>query len=277
MEDPSFQVRADEETGQTIIAGMGELHLEIVVDRLWREFKIDARVGRPEVAYRETLTRSAEAEGKYVRQTGGHGQYGHVQLRVEPGSPGDGVRFTSAIVGGRVPREYIPAVEKGVMEAAERGVLAGHPMVDILVTLLDGSYHEVDSSELAFKIAGSLGFKEAARKAVPILLEPMMSIDVIVPDEFLGEVIGDLNGRRAKILRIDSRPGTHTLASEVPLAEMFGYVTDLRSKTQGRSTFTMQFSHYSPVPRQIAEEIISKKVQKDLRPLADGRSMGRTV
>ncbi|MFQ5870344.1 MAG: elongation factor G, partial [Candidatus Zixiibacteriota bacterium] len=203
---------------------------------------------------------------KFIKQTGGRGQYGHVRLRVEPGTPGDGFRFNNAVVGGSVPSQFIPAVEKGILEAMERGVLAGYPVVDIQVTLLDGSFHEVDSSEIAFKIAGSLGFKEAARRAVPVLLEPLMSFDIIVPDEFLGEVIGDLNGRRAKILRIDSRPGTHVLASEVPLAETFGYATDLRSKTQGRATFTMQFSRYSPVPKEINREIISKRTQNTPSP-----------
>ncbi len=259
MEDPSFQVTTDGDTGETIMAGMGELHLEILVERLQREFAVGARVGKPQVAYRETLTHLSEGEGKFVKQTGGRGQYGHVKLRVEPGTPGEGFRFSNAVFGGSVPSHFVPAVEKGVREAMERGVLAGYPVVDILVTLLDGSFHEVDSSEMAFKIAASLGFKEAAKKAVPVLLEPLMSLDVIVPEEFLGEVIGDLNGRRAKILRIDSRPGTHVLASKVPLAEMFGYATDLRSKTQGRATFTMEFSRYSQVPKEISEEIISKR------------------
>jgi elongation factor G len=238
---------------------MGELHLEVFLDRLKREFGLEARAGKPEVAYRETLTRPAEAEGKYVKQTGGHGQYGHVRLRVDPGTPGLGFQFHSAIVGGSVPRQFVAAVEKGVVEAMDTGMLAGFPMVDVQVTLLDGSYHEVDSSELAFKIAASLGFKEAAKRAVPVLLEPLMSVEVIVPDDFLGEVIGDLNSRRARILRIDSRPGTHVVASEVPLSEMFGYATDLRSKTQGRATFTMQFSRYSPVPKGVDNEIISQR------------------
>ncbi len=259
MEDPSFQVKTDDETGQTIIAGMGELHLDVLVERLQREFKVEARVGKPQVAYRETLTCSAEGEGRFVRQTGGRGQYGHVRLRVAPGTPGEGFRFINAIVGGSVPSQFVPAVEKGVMEAMERGVLTGYPVVDIQVTLYDGSYHDVDSSEMAFKIAASLGFKEAAKRAGPVLLEPLMSVEVIVPEEFLGDVIGDLNGRRAKILRIDSRPGTHVLACEVPLGEMFGYATDLRSKTQGRATFTMQFSHYSPAPKQTDLEIVSKR------------------
>ena len=260
MEDPSFHVKTDGETGQTIIAGMGELHLEILIGRLQREFKVEARAGRPEVAYRETLSRSAKGEGKFVRQTGGHGQYGHVLLHVHPVKPGEGFRFNNAVVGGHVPSQFVPAVEKGIAEAMERGVLAGYPVLDVEVTLLDGSYHEVDSSEMAFKIAGSMGFKDAAKRAGPVLLEPLMSVDVIVPEEFLGEVIGDLNGRRAKILRIESRPGTHVVASEVPLGEMFGYATDLRSRTQGRATFTMQFSRYSAVPKGLEQEIISKRV-----------------
>ena len=259
IEDPSFQVRIDGESGQTIIAGMGELHLEILMERLRREFKVEARGGKPEVAYRETVTRSVEGEGKVVKQTGGHGQYGHVRLRVGPGTPGERLRFKNAVVGGRVPSHFVPAVEKGIREAMERGVLAGYPVMDIDVTLLDGSYHEVDSSEMAFKIAASLGFKEAARRAMPVLLEPVMALDVIVPEEFLGEVIGDLNTRRGRIHCIDTRDGTHVVASEVPLAEMFGYATDLRSKTQGRATFTMRFSRYGPVPKGTDEEIISRR------------------
>jgi len=259
MEDPSFQVRTNGESGQTIIAGMGELHLEVLMERLRREFKVGVKMGMPEVAYRETLTRLVESEGRFVKQTGGHGQYGHVKLRVGPGRPGERFRFVNAVVGGRVPGQFVPAVEKGILEAMDRGVLAGYPVVDIEVTLLDGSYHEVDSSELAFKIAGSLGFKDAAKRAMPILLEPLMSVDVLVPEEYLGEVLGDLNSRRAKILSIESRNGTHLLASEVPLAEMFGYATHLRSRTQGRATFTMQFCRYGPVPRGINEEIISKR------------------
>jgi elongation factor G len=260
MEDPSFQVRTDNETGQTIIAGMGELHLEVLMARLLREFKVETKAGTPQVAYRETLTKSTEGEGKFIKQTGGHGQYGHVRLRVRPRPSGEGFRFQSAVVGGRVPSQFVPAVEKGIVEAMERGILAGYPVVDIEVTLLDGSYHEVDSSDMAFKIAASLGFKAAAKRAAPVLLEPLMAVDVIVSEDSLGDVIGDLNGRRAKILRIDSRPATHVLASEVPLAEMFGYATDLRSKTQGRATFTMQFCRYSPVPQGIDQAIISKRI-----------------
>jgi len=258
VEDPSFRVKYDEETGQTIISGMGELHLEIIVDRLLREFQVEARVGVPRVAYKETITTMAESEGKFIRQTGGRGQYGRVFLRLEPQGPGKGFKFSNEITGGAVPKEYIPAVEKGVLEAMERGVLAGYPMVDVKVMLLDGSYHQVDSSEQAFRIAGSIGFKEAARKASPTLLEPVMSIQVIVPEAFLGKVVGDMNARRGRITRIESRPGSHLILAEVPLAETFGYATDLRSSTQGRATFTMQFSHYERVPTSLAEGLISK-------------------
>src|SRR5215469_4931982 len=258
VEDPSFRVRTDEETGQTIIAGMGELHLEIIVDRLVREFKVEANVGKPQVAYRETITRQAEAEGKYIRQTGGRGQYGHIWLRLTPNQPGAGFSFESKIVGGVVPKEYIPAVEKGVIEAAESGVLAGFPMVDIKVEAIDGSYHEVDSSEIAFKIAGSMGFKEATAAAKPVLLEPIMECEVVTPDEFMGDVIGDLNSRRGKVHGMAPRSGVQVIEAQVPLAEMFGYATDLRSRTQGRATYTMQFSHYAPVPKQVGEEIMAK-------------------
>jgi elongation factor G len=258
VEDPSFRVKHDDETGQTIISGMGELHLEIIVDRLLREFQVEARVGIPRVAYKETITKVAESEGKFIRQTGGRGQYGRVFLRLEPQGPGKGFEFSNKITGGAVPKEYIPAVEKGVLEAMKRGVLAGYPMVDVKVMLLDGSYHQVDSSEQAFRIAGSIGFKEAARKASPTLLEPVMSIQVIVPEAFLGKVVGDMNARRGRITRIESRPGSHLILAEVPLAETFGYATDLRSSTQGRATFTMQFSHYDRVVTSLAEELISK-------------------
>jgi elongation factor G len=258
LEDPSFRVKSDEETGQTLISGMGELHLEIIVGRLVREFQVDARVGIPQVAYRETITKGAESEGKFVRQTGGRGQYGRVFLRLEPQEPGGGFEFSNEISGGVVPKEYIPAVEKGVIEAMEGGVLAGFPMVDIRVILLDGSYHRVDSSEHAFRIAGSMGFKEAARKAGLALLEPVMSIQVIVPEAFLGTVVGDINARRGRIIKIGSRPGSHLVMAEVPLAETFGYATALRSSTQGRATFTMQFSRYERVPTSLAEGIISK-------------------
>jgi elongation factor G len=258
QEDPSLRLNTDEETGQTIISGMGELHLEIIVDRLLREFKVDANVGKPQVAYRETIQSKAEAEGKYIRQTGGRGQYGHVYLEVEPLEAGKGFEFVNKIVGGAIPKEYIPAVEKGIREALENGVLAGYPMVDFRVTLTDGSYHDVDSSEMAFKIAGSMGFKEAARRATPTLLEPVMSLEVIVPEVYMGDVIGDLNSRRGKIHGMRVRAGAQVITADVPLREMFGYATDLRSKTQGRGTFSMQFSRYEPVPKQIAEEIIGK-------------------
>jgi elongation factor G len=258
VEDPSFRVRSDEETGQTIIAGMGELHLEIIVDRLLREFKVEANVGKPQVAYRETITRSMEAEGRYIRQTGGRGQYGHIWLRVIPNQPGKGFSFENEIVGGVVPREYIPAVEKGVVEAMQNGVVAGYPMVDLRVEAFDGSYHEVDSSEIAFKIAGSMAFKEACNAAHPVLLEPIMNCEVVTPEEFMGDVIGDLNSRRGKIQGMNPRPGVQVIVAQVPLAQMFGYATDLRSRTQGRATYTMQFGHYAQVPRQVAEEIMAK-------------------
>ena len=257
-EDPTFKAHTDEETGQTIIAGMGELHLEIIVDRLLREFKVEANVGKPQVAYRETVTDPVEAEGRFIRQTGGHGQYGHAWLRLEPQPAGKGFEFVNKIVGGSIPREYIPAVQKGVREAMETGVLAGYPVVDVRVTLFDGSYHEVDSSELAFKIAGSLAFKEGVRRAKPILLEPVMQVDVVVPDEFMGDIIGDLNARRGRVQRIESRAAAQMIRAEVPLAEMFGYATTLRSSSQGRATHTMQFARYEPVPTTIAEEIVSR-------------------
>lgn len=258
LEDPSFKVKTDEESGQTIISGMGELHLEIIVDRLLREFNVEANVGRPQVAYRETITKTVKSEGRFIRQSGGRGQYGHAWLTLEPQPPGKGFEFVNKIVGGRVPREYIPAVEKGVTEAMEKGVLAGFPMVDVKITLIDGSYHDVDSSEMAFKIAGSMGFKEGARRASPILLEPLMSIEIITPEEFVGQVVGDLNSRRGKTAGVEYRKGTNVITGEVPLANVFGYVTDLRSLTQGRATFTLQFSHYSPVPSSVSEEILSE-------------------
>ncbi len=259
QEDPSFRVSYDEETGQTLISGMGELHLEIIVDRLTREFKVEANVGKPQVAYRETIKTSAKAEGKFIRQTGGRGQYGHVFIEVEPLGQGKGFEFVDKIVGGRIPKEYIPAVEKGVIEAMERGVIAGYPVVDVKVTLYDGSYHEVDSSEMAFKIAASMAFKDAAAKAQPVLLEPIMSVEVVTPEEYMGDVIGDLNARRGKVQGMEKRGNSQVIRSLVPLAEMFGYATDLRSKTQGRATYTMQFSHYEEVPKNIAESIIEKK------------------
>jgi elongation factor G len=257
-EDPSFRVRTDEETGQTIISGMGELHLEIIVDRLLREFNVGANVGKPQVAYKETVRKAVEQQGKFIRQTGGRGQYGDVWIKLEPQAAGTGFEFVDAIKGGAIPREYIPAVEKGVKEATENGALAGYPIVDVKVTLFDGSYHDVDSSEIAFKIAGSMAFKEAARKANPVLLEPIMSVEVVVPEDFMGDVIGDLNSRRGKVLGMDTRPAAQAIDARVPLAQMFGYATDLRSMTQGRATYTMQFSHYEPVPANVAEGIIAK-------------------
>ena len=258
LEDPSFKVKTDEETGQTIVSGMGELHLEIIVDRLLREFNVDANVGKPQVAYRETITKTVKSEGRFVRQSGGKGQYGHVWLTLEPQAPGKGFEFVNRIVRGSIPREYIPAVQKGIVEAMEKGILAGYPMVDIKVTLFDGSYHEVDSSEMAFKIAGSIGFKEGARRATLILLEPLMAIEIITPDEFSGQVVSDLTARRGKTTKVEYREGTSVIAGEVPLANMFGYATDLRSLTQGRAIFTLQFSHYSPVPPSLSEEILSQ-------------------
>ncbi len=257
LEDPSFRVQTDPETGQTLIWGMGELHLEIIVDRLTREFKVGVNVGRPEVAYKETITSVAEAEGKYIKQNGGRGQYGHVKLVVEP-NPGKGFEFISEIVGGVIPKEFIPAVEKGVKEAMEQGVLAGYPVIDVKVRLVDGSYHEVDSSDLAFAIAGSLGFKEAAKKANPVLLEPIMRLEVVTPEEYLGDVLGDISSRRGKVEGMDARGPVRVIKAFVPLAEMFGYATTLRSLSQGRATFTMQFSHYEKVPSHLAEEIIKK-------------------
>jgi len=257
-EDPTFRAMTDEEMGQTIISGMGELHLEIIVDRLLREFRVEANVGKPQVAYRETVTAPVSAEGRFIRQTGGRGQYGHVKIHLEP-LPTGGFEFVNKIIGGTIPKEYIPAVEKGVREAMEGGVLAGFPIVDARVILYDGSYHEVDSSEMAFKIAGSMAFKDAARRAKPSLLEPIMRFDVIVPEEFVGQVIGDLNSRRGRVLEIEARPAAQVVRTEVPLAELFGYATDLRSATQGRASHTpFQFARYQSVPAQIAEEIVAK-------------------
>ena len=258
QEDPSFRVRTDEETLQTIIAGMGELHLEIIVDRLLREFKVEANVGKPEVAFRETIRRKAEAESKYIKQTGGRGQYGHVVLTVEPAEPGKGLEFVNKIVGGAIPREFIPAIEKGVRERMESGVVAGYPLRDVRVTVIDGSYHDVDSNEMAFKIAGSMGFSDACKRADPVLLEPIMKVEVLVPQEFMGDVIGNLNGRRGKIQGMKVRAGSQAIEATVPLMEMFGYATDLRSRTQGRATYSMEFDRYDQVPKQIAEAIIAK-------------------
>jgi elongation factor G len=257
-EDPSMRVRTDEETGQTILSGMGELHLEIIVDRMKREFKVECNVGAPQVAYRESITKSVEVQGKFVRQSGGRGQYGDCWLRIEPAEAGDGFTFVDEVKGGVIPREYIPAVGKGAEEAAQNGVLAGFPIVDVRVAVFDGSYHDVDSSEMAFKIAGSMGFKEGARKAGPVLLEPIMAVEVVVPEEYMGDVIGDLNSRRGRIMGMDSRAGAQIVNAHVPLSSMFGYATDLRSATQGRATYTMVFDHYEQVPKAISEEIIAK-------------------
>ena len=261
-EDPTFKTYTDEETGQTIIAGMGELHLEIIVDRLLREFKVEANVGAPQVAYRETIRKEANQETKYARQSGGKGQYGHVKIKIEPNEPGKGYEFVNAIVGGAIPKEYIPAVDNGIQGAMKAGVLAGYPVVDVKVTLWDGSYHEVDSSEMAFSIAGSMAFKEAMRKADPIITEPIMKVAVIVPDEYLGDVIGDLNARRGQIQGMEAMAGTQRVNAMVPLAQMFGYATDLRSKTQGRGQYVMEPSHYEPVPKNIADQIIAGRTKQ---------------
>jgi elongation factor G len=262
LEDPTFRVTSEEETSQTLIHGMGELHLEIIVDRLLREFKVEANVGKPQVAYRETIRKKGEAQGKFVRQTGGRGQYGDVYIEVEPNEAGKGFEFENKIVGGAVPKEYVPAVEKGVKEAMETGVLAGYPMVDIKVQLTDGSYHEVDSSEMAFKIAGSMGFKEAVRKAKPVLLEPVMDVEVVTPEEHMGAIVGDLNSRRGRILSMEARGSSQVIRANVPLGQMFGYATEMRSMTQGRATYTMQFARYEEVPTAIAEEIMAKVAGK---------------
>ena len=258
QEDPSFRVHTDQESGQTIISGMGELHLEIIVDRMKREFGVDANVGAPQVAYRETIRKSVEQEGKFVRQSGGRGQYGHVWLRIEPKESGAGYEFVNEIVGGVVPKEYIPAVDKGVQEQLQNGVIAGFPVVDVKVSLFDGSYHDVDSSEMAFKIAGSMGFKEGAKKASPVLLEPIMRVEVVTPEDYMGDVVGDINRRRGMIQGMDDTPAGKIISCEVPLAEMFGYATDLRSATQGRATYSMQFEKYAEAPANIAEAIIKK-------------------
>jgi len=261
LEDPTFRVTSDEETGQTLIHGMGELHLEIIVDRLLREFRVEANVGKPQVAYRETIRKAAAAQGRYVRQTGGRGQYGDVYLEVEP-NEAKGFEFENKIVGGTIPREYIPAVEKGVREALDTGVLAGYPIVDIKVRLTDGSYHDVDSSEMAFKIAASLGFKEACRRAKPVLLEPVMDVEVVTPEEYMGAIVGDLNSRRGRIVSMEARGSSQVIRATVPLGQMFGYATEMRSMTQGRATYTMQFARYEEVPPAIAEEIMAKVAGK---------------
>jgi elongation factor G len=258
-EDPTFKVHTDHETGQTIIAGMGELHLEIIVDRLRREFKVDCNVGKPQVAYRETAGKAVtHAEGKFVRQSGGRGQYGHAIIDMEPNEPGKGYEFVNAIVGGVVPKEYIPSIDKGIQEALQSGVVAGYPVVDIKVTLTDGSYHEVDSSEAAFKIAGSMAIKDALRKSNPVLLEPIEAVEVETPEEYMGDVMGNLSSRRGKIEGMEDRRNSKVIKAKVPLGEMFGYATDLRSQTQGRASYTMQFAEYEPVPKNVAEEIVSK-------------------
>jgi elongation factor G len=258
QEDPTFKVHTDPDSGQTIISGMGELHLEIIIDRMMREFSVEANVGKPQVAYRETIRKKSEAEGKYIRQTGGRGQYGHVKIRLEPNEPGKGYEFMNEIVGGVVPREYIKPVDQGMQEAMEGGVLAGYPMVDVKTTLYDGSYHEVDSNEMAFKIAGSMAFKEAARKASPVILEPVMSVEVVVPEDFAGAIMGDLSSRRGRIEGMEHRAGSQVIKAIVPLAEMFGYATHMRSSTQGRATYSMHFARYEEAPRSVSEEIIAR-------------------
>ncbi|MDQ3822014.1 MAG: elongation factor G [Actinomycetota bacterium] len=259
-EDPTFEVRTDDETGQTLISGMGELHLEIIVDRLLREFKVDANVGRPQVAYRETVSRPVQkVEGRFVRQTGGRGQYGHVLIDMEPAEPGEGYEFLDKIVGGKIPREFIPAVDLGIQEAMESGILAGYPVVDVRASLVDGSYHDVDSSEMAFKVAGSMAFKEAMKRAKPKLLEPVMAVEVVTPEDYLGDVMGNLNSRRGRVEHLEPRGNAQAIRARVPLAEMFGYATDLRSMTQGRATFTMQFDRYEEVPASIASEIVAQE------------------
>ena len=261
-EDPTFRTYTDEETGQTIIAGMGELHLEIIVDRLLREFKVEANIGNPQVAYRESISKAAEAEGKYVRQSGGRGQYGHCKIRIEPQEPGKGFEFVNNIVGGAIPKEYIGPVQQGIEEATQAGVLAGYPVLDVKVTLFDGSYHEVDSSEMAFKIAGSMGFRAAVAKAAPVLLEPMMKVEITTPDEYLGDVMGDVSSRRGRIQGMNPKNGVHILDAFIPLAEMFGYATDLRSNTQGRATYSMQFDHYEKVPQAISDKVVGERAKK---------------
>jgi elongation factor G len=257
-EDPTFRVASDEETGQTIISGMGELHLEIIVDRLMREFNVNANVGRPQVAYRETIGKAVEKiEGRFVRQTGGRGQFGHVVINMEPTEPGEGYDFADKIVGGRIPREYIPSVDLGIQEAMESGILAGFPVVDLRVELVDGSYHDVDSSEMAFKIAGSMAFKNAMQRAKPKILEPIMAVEVVTPEDYLGDVMGDLNSRRGRVEGLEPRGNAQAIRARVPLATMFGYATDLRSTTQGRATFTMQFDRYEEAPQSIAGEIVT--------------------
>jgi elongation factor G len=258
-EDPTFKVRTDEETMQTLISGMGELHLDIIVDRMKREFKVEANIGKPQVAYKETITSQSEAEGKYIRQSGGRGQYGHCYLRIEPRERSEGFEFVDQIKGGVIPKEYLPAIEKGIKEAMDKGVIAGYPVIDVKVTCYDGSYHEVDSSEAAFKIAGSMAFQEAVKRAKPVILEPVMKIEVITPEDFMGEVIGDLNSKRAKVQEMRDRGQMKVVDAFVPLAEMFGYATSLRSMTQGRASYSMEFDHYAEVPKNVEQEIIEGK------------------
>ena len=255
-EDPTFKTDFNPDTGQTLISGMGELHLEIIVDRLLREFKVEANVGKPQVAYKETIRKAVKSEGKFIRQTGGHGQYGHCVIEIEPQAPGSGYTFVNKITGGAIPREYISAVDAGIQDAMNSGVLGGYQVMDVKVTLCDGSYHEVDSSEMAFKIAGSIAFKDGCRKADPVLLEPIMKVNITVPDDYLGDVIGDINSRRGRIDSMETMDTMHIITAHIPLAEMFGYATELRSKTQGRGTFIMQFDHYEEVPKNIQEEIM---------------------
>ena len=262
-EDPTFRVSSNEETGQTIISGMGELHLEIIVDRMKREFRVEANIGKPQVAYKETIRKKVQAEGKFVRQSGGRGQFGHVWLEIGPNEKGKGFEFENKIVGGVVPKEYIRPVEQGIIEAMKNGVLAGYPVEDVKVTLFDGSYHEVDSSEMAFKIAGSIGFKEGARKANPVILEPIMAVEVVTPEEYMGDVMGDLNSRRGKIEGMVPRKDAQVIRAHVPLSEMFGYSTTLRSMTQGRAIYSMEISHYDEAPKSVSEQIIEKVKGKE--------------
>jgi elongation factor G len=262
-EDPTFKTYTDKETGQTIIAGMGELHLEIIVDRLLREFKVEANVGKPQVAYRETIRKAVEAEGKYVRQSGGKGQYGHCRIRLEPLEPGKGYEFVDETVGGSIPKEYIQPVNKGIEEASKSGVIAGYEVVDFRATVYDGSFHEVDSSEMAFKIAGSLAFKEGMKKADPVLLEPMMKVEIQTPEDYFGDLMGNISGRRGIIHGTEDRAGTKIIKAEVPLSEMFGYATDLRSRTSGRGSFSMEFSHYAEVPKNISEKVVGERAKKE--------------
>jgi elongation factor G len=263
-EDPTFRVNVDEETGQTLISGMGELHLEIIVDRMKREFKVEANVGKPQVAYRETITQTINSEGKFIKQSGGRGKFGHVWIELGPNEPGKGYEFINGIVGGVIPKEYIPAVSAGIQEAMRNGVIAGFPVVDVKVKLYDGSYHDVDSDEISFKVAGSIAFKEGAKKAKPVLLEPIMEVEVVTPEEYLGDVMGDLNSRRGKIEGFSARKDAQVIKAKVPLAEMFGYATILRSMTQGRAIYSMQFAYYHEVPKSIADEIAEKTLGKKI-------------